>query len=126
LNGKWGFIDTKGNEIVPPKYDLLYNFYENFAIYELNEKHGFIDSIGNEIITPKYDFLWNFENGFARYEIKNKYGLIDKNGNELIKPLFVWDDIKNIHHNSNNIFWGDENIIFKNYSIYQNKMKIIL
>jgi hypothetical protein len=92
----------------------------------LNGKWGLINKNGIEITPPKYDKLWGFHNGFTKYKINDKYSFINENGIELTKPLFEWNDIYNIHHHSNNIFWGNKNIIFKNYSIHQNKIKIVL
>jgi hypothetical protein len=126
INGKYGFIYENANEIIPPKYDYLSNFRNGFGTYKLNRQYGFIDSNGNEIIPPKYDDLSYFHNGFAKYKLKNKWGLIDKNGIELTKALFKWNDVYNISRHSNNIFWGEHNIIFKNHSIFKNHIKIVL
>ena len=47
-NGKWGFIDGSGKEIVKPQYDLITEFVtqENpeCAAVRSNGKWGFIDS----------------------------------------------------------------------------------
>ena len=43
LNGKYGFINQKGEEITPLKYDWASSFKEGFATIELNRKYGFIN-----------------------------------------------------------------------------------
>ena len=35
-NGKWGFIDETGKEVIPLKYDLGFDFKEGFAEIENN------------------------------------------------------------------------------------------
>ena len=52
MNGRHGFIDKTGKEIVEPKYDYVYDFEEGFAKVELNGKHGFVDKTGKEVIPP--------------------------------------------------------------------------
>jgi hypothetical protein len=83
LNGKWGFIDTTGKEVIPFKYNAS-TFFGRMAAVELNDKYGFIDDIGNEVIPFKYDFAFFFNEGLAAVELNGKYGFIDKTGKEVI------------------------------------------
>jgi hypothetical protein len=51
-NGKLGFIDKDGNEVVPTKYDEIGSFgfiKKNWAQVKINDKLAFIDKKGNEI-----------------------------------------------------------------------------
>ena len=50
LNGKCGFIDKSGKEIIPCIYDVAYEFSDGLVGVELNGKWGFIDKSGKEII----------------------------------------------------------------------------
>ena len=34
LNGKWGFIDKTGKEVIPLKYDFAYGFFGGLAQVE--------------------------------------------------------------------------------------------
>ena len=88
LNGKYGFIDKSGNEVIPLKYDNAGSFSEGRARVKLNGKYGFIDKSGNEVIPCKYDdFLSNsFSDGTVPVKLNGKYGFIDKSGNVVI-PL---------------------------------------
>ena len=52
--GKWGFIDTAGNEIVPCEYDNVQNFSEGRAAVEIKGKWGFIDEMGKLVISCIY------------------------------------------------------------------------
>ncbi|TAE33405.1 MAG: WG repeat-containing protein [Candidatus Kapaibacterium sp.] len=38
--GKWGFIDSTGKEIVPPKYDSLVFFEDGFALMQISTRRG--------------------------------------------------------------------------------------
>ena len=68
LDGKWGFIDKTGKEIVPPQYDHADNFSEGFAVVGKNPY---------EITSVSY---FGFEETYTVYE----YSLIDKTGAEVI------------------------------------------
>ena len=90
LNGKYGFINQKGEEIIPLKYDWAYNFKESFSIVRLNGKYGFINQKGEEIIPLKYDLLDDFKEGFARVKLNSKYGFINQEGEEVISLKYDW------------------------------------
>ena len=50
-DGKCGFIDTFGNEIIPPTYEYGTHSTEGLAVARLNGAYGFIDS-NNDIVVP--------------------------------------------------------------------------
>jgi hypothetical protein len=83
LNGKWGYIDKTGKEVIPLKYDHAGNFYEGLADVKLNDKWGYIDKTGKEVIPLKYDDAGNFDEGLAYVKMNGKYGYIDKTGKEV-------------------------------------------
>lgn len=56
-NGKYGFINTKGEVVVPCIYDLAHSFYEGYATVESNGKWGVVDKKGRVIIQPIYDYV---------------------------------------------------------------------
>jgi hypothetical protein len=88
LNNKWGYVDTEGNEVVPPKYDNVNDFHEGRAKFRINNKYGIVDLDGNEIIPLKYDGVGSFYEGRAWVGINEKFGFIDKDGNEVIPPKY--------------------------------------
>ncbi|MCK9163296.1 MAG: WG repeat-containing protein [Bacteroidales bacterium] len=52
INGKLGFIDNEGKEVVKPIYDKIgfFDVYKTeWALVEINGKVGFIDNKGNYI-----------------------------------------------------------------------------
>ena len=89
-NGKIGFIDKNGNEVVPCKYDYAYSFSEGLALVRLDGKWGFIDKSGNVVVPCKYDDAWNFSEGLAPVKLDGKIGFIDKSGNEVVPCKYDW------------------------------------
>jgi hypothetical protein len=79
-NGKHGYIDETGKEVIPFKYDEAEDFSEGIALVRLNDKFGYIDKTGKEIIPLKYDDAFNFFGGLARVILNDKQFYIDKTG----------------------------------------------
>jgi len=52
LNGKYGYIDKKGEEVIPPKYDKAVGFSHGLAQVWVNEKEGYIGRDGTEYFEP--------------------------------------------------------------------------
>jgi hypothetical protein len=84
LNGKWGFIDMNGNEVIPLKYVHASDFREGRALVNLNNKYGFVDLQGDVVIPLKYDSVYSFQEGRARVMVNDKWGYVDLQGNEVI------------------------------------------
>lgn len=95
-NGKWGFFNLKGKEVIPIKYeDCYFSFYSSLTGVKLNGKWGFINIKGEAIIPFKYDDAKNFssfgDNHYAGVKINGKWGFIDEKGKEVIP--FKYDDV---------------------------------
>lgn len=58
-NGKWGFVDKSGNQVVECKYDIVTEQGENSCGIQLNGKWGVIDTSGNILVEPTYTIYWN-------------------------------------------------------------------
>jgi hypothetical protein len=72
-NEKFGFINMKGVEVVPTKYDELSSFYEGYAIAKLNGAVGYINKKGEFLFKPSEHFeLTNFHEGRAIVVDKEK------------------------------------------------------
>jgi hypothetical protein len=86
VNGKWGYIDTKGNEAVPCKYDDVKEFSEGLAVVTLGDKWMFVDKTGKVIFKlgkkEKYDYVYSFSEGLAW--VSSYDGFIDKTGKVVI------------------------------------------
>ena len=50
--GKYGLIDQEGNEVVEPKYTIMYEFNRGLAKVIISGKCGSIDENGNEVVKP--------------------------------------------------------------------------
>ena len=89
LNGKWGFIDIKGNEVVAPQYDNCLEFSEGLAAVKLNGKWGFINVDGEEVVSPSFcEVVQNFQGGCAIVKkdyFHSKGILIDTQGRAVVK-----------------------------------------
>ena len=107
LNNKWWFVDKKGNEITPIKYDLCRDFSKGFVTVKLNDKWGYVDTNGKEtILLGNYDDIGNpykfdifpewgdkiiekelsnvFIGNLIFIKLNGKFGLIDTNENIVI------------------------------------------
>lgn len=84
----WGFVDTKGELVIPLKYDNIRNdrYMDGFVIYEVDGKYGFLNADGNEITPAKYDYVDYFTDGLAPVIINDKLGFINESGTE-VSPL---------------------------------------
>lgn len=80
LDGKWGYVDISGREVVEPKYDNAYSFSDGLAAVETNGKWGYVDTTGKEVIEPKYDVAYSFSDELAAVNLDGKWGYINKDG----------------------------------------------
>ncbi|GEM_PF-6177944 len=126
----WGYIDSKGNEVIEPKYQFLTDFYDGFckASFFTNRKHpqtgrmqqvllyGLLDIDGNLITKNDYDGI-EFTKNYIEPVTKpyttivirrnGKVGMLDKSGHEIIAPDFdeIYDFVKLIAIKNGNK-WG--------------------
>ena len=84
LNGKYGFIDKNGKEVIPCNYDFACVFDEGLAAIKLNGKWGFIDRDGIEVIPHRYEDVYAFSEGFAAIKLNGKWGFVNKEGIEAV------------------------------------------
>lgn len=89
--GKEGFANMKGEEVIPCTYYTVYEFHDGLArVYNDNESSlsYFIDKTGEIVIDltkeKKYDNYKDFSEGIAVVEKNGMYGGIDKKGKEVI------------------------------------------
>ena len=89
-NGKYGFIDEKGEFVVTPQYEEADNFYQGLAAVKINGKWGFIDKNGEMVIQPEFEKARGFwsDQGLAQVQLNGKWGYVDKSGNQVIEPQY--------------------------------------
>lgn len=85
-DGKWGYIDTTGQVVVPVQYDDIASFREGLAKVKKDGKYGFVDKTGQVVIPLQYDYAWSFSEGLATVKKNGKIGYIDKTG-KVVVPL---------------------------------------
>ncbi len=88
LNGKYGVIDEKGQEIVPCKYEFVGTYIDGLAKVKMNNKVGLIDEKGKELVSCRYDKISLFNKGLAKIELAEKCGYLNKQGKEVISPKY--------------------------------------
>lgn len=86
LNGKWGYMDKKGNIVIDCLYDSATEFSEGLVAVEKDGKYGYINNKGDVVVDFKYRTANSFEFGYAVIRDGSYYGVIDKEGNEIIAP----------------------------------------
>jgi hypothetical protein len=89
IDGKWGCINARGREIVPPIYDDITINEGCFAV-NLDGKWGFLNKNGTIKTAFEYDDVEEYSIGRARVKKNGKYGFIDTKFTVVI-PL-VYDD----------------------------------
>lgn len=83
---KYGMIDTLGNWVVNPEYELLSDMLDPVYYIKKNGKNGLLIKATKQEILTEYDNIEYFSDGLAAVEKKGKWGYIDYNG-KLVIPL---------------------------------------
>jgi len=79
--GKYGFIDTNGNEIVAPVYDYASDFREGIAVVCKDGKWGAIDENGDVVVPIIYTDISFPSNGLLCVcNDEGKWGYVDYTG----------------------------------------------
>ena len=99
-NGKWGFINLKGQVVIGFNYASVSDFNGgNVSFVQLAKtgKYGVINRTGKMIIPPTYDGYLPFQNGVASIFInkggkQEASGFIDENGKIIAEPIYNSND----------------------------------
>ena len=91
---KCGYIDYKGNVVIPLQFFKAWDFAEGLALVKISDQDGsyrFIDKKGNSVIQiqPQYKWISLFSEGKAALNIESERGYIDKTGRVIIPPQFI-------------------------------------
>lgn len=98
---RWGYINHKGDFLIPPIYDLTIKFHNSGLgkIYKQN-KVGFINTEGEEILPIEFDDLNIVDDDLFIAEKSDKYFIFDIKG----KELFSSSDYEITDNYSENFF----------------------
>jgi len=86
--GKWGFIDTKGDIVINAQFEAVGSFNDGYAIIIQNGKRGFINKEGKIVINPQFEHVTIFSEGKAAFFDGKQWGYIDTKGTYIINPQF--------------------------------------
>ena len=84
LDGKFGFINEDGVEIISCKYEDACDFSDGLARVQSKKGWGFVNKDGEEIIPCKYKDADAFSDGLARVQSKEGWGFVNEDGEEII------------------------------------------
>lgn len=116
-DGKWGFANKEGKEIVPCKFDIVESYIsksDSLLPVGLNDQYGFIDLSGNIVIPLFYEYAGKFSRDVAPVVKNGKLGFININGDIIID--FIYDPKYVMHHGKariNNNFWLNDTIAIR-------------
>lgn len=68
-NGKYGFIDKRGEIVIPPTFDAALPFSEGLAAVRKGAKWGYIDKTGKLVAKPLFNNAASFSEGLASVNI---------------------------------------------------------
>jgi hypothetical protein len=85
---KYGIINTKGEVIIEPEYDYIYNinFYCGLAIVNKGGEYGVVSVDGNVVIQPEYDRIICMDDGYIRGIKDDKESVLNLAGEIMICP----------------------------------------
>lgn len=91
-NGKWGFIDRKGEWRIQPQFDEVSDLRNDYALARQRDHWGLIDRKGRWVIQPLYTSLDLPSDGLLAFTKAGasgaKVGYIDMKGRVVIRPSF--------------------------------------
>lgn len=93
-NGLWGYINVKGEIVIPYQYTFAMPFSEGLAMVTLDSQEGFIDKQGSQVIPFKHLFAEDFREGLAVVsdEEGEVYGYVDQAGKVVIPFQYEYAD----------------------------------
>ncbi len=85
-SGKWGFINKKGEVVIPLDHHSVKSFSEGLALVD---NSFYIDTTGKAAITlaKYYDEIYPFAGDFALVARNKQYGYIDRSGKEVVPSV---------------------------------------
>lgn len=99
LDGKYGYIDKEGSEMIPIEYLNNWNFnngrvlisdkeYNQFFDINSGVKYGYMNKSGDTIIPMKYAWAKSFNSGYAPVFENGRVFFLDKNGKKVFNKTF--------------------------------------
>ena len=83
-----GYVNKKGQEVIPPNYSFVSPFYGRYALFRDDGHWGMLDAKGQIVIPAAYDALLPFSQGLAPFASDKKWGFIDASNQVVIANRF--------------------------------------
>src|SRR6187551_2876556 len=80
VDGKMGFINDRGEMIIPPTFQIAQEFAEGLCAVRVNGRYGFINNTGTLVIPAEFDYATQFVEGLALVYTNGKPQFITKLG----------------------------------------------
>lgn len=75
-NGKWGFVDSNGKQVILNKYEMCTEQFGNYVAFKQDGKWGICDTDGNIVLQPTYTLAKNNVKFLGiYYQINEYYGV---------------------------------------------------
>lgn len=87
-NNHFGFINNKGDQVIPPKYIDAEEFSEGLASVRVKGHYGFINTKGKMVIPPKYEYAGSFVNGIADVYTNGEVRFINVKGKRILPETY--------------------------------------
>jgi hypothetical protein len=91
--GRWGFIDVRGELVIPAIFDRALPFSEGLASVRSGARRGYVDRTGAFVLVPDQepvagDLHRPFASGRAAVRVGTRFGYIDRSGRLAIPARF--------------------------------------
>ncbi|WP_035805551.1 WG repeat-containing protein [Lunatimonas lonarensis] len=88
INGKYGFVNSSGQVVIPAQFDEVKRFSDGLAAVRTGFTWGFVNLNGDLVVTSRYDRVGDFFRGMAIVLMSGKFNLIDREGKELLPEFY--------------------------------------
>ncbi len=88
--GRWGFLDRTGTEVIPPRYDDVTTI--GGLRVRRDGEWFFLEEGGAKLPVPQREGLRFFSDGVGRFQRDGKWGYITREGVELVPPQYDMAD----------------------------------
>lgn len=96
LDSQYGYINTRGEEIIPLQYSNGDQFRDGLAPVRKEDKWGYIDVNNRPVTSFKYAAADPFADGVAIVKLAGKAGYINTKGQEITK--IIYDQADRLRH----------------------------
>ena len=88
-NDKWGYVNLKGEEVIPLHFDEVGDFDFGLVPVRLNNKWGYFNAQGQIAVPITFDAVSGiWRNELSAVQLRGKWGYVNPRGDTVIKPSF--------------------------------------